>query len=61
MGSMVSAELRQDVLDATLHCLYGDRESIGNLLVRLPLGNEPEDIDFTVREGVVCRVFGDSL
>jgi hypothetical protein len=26
-----------------------------------PLGNEPEDIDFTVREGVLYRVFGNSL
>jgi hypothetical protein len=31
------------------------------LLVPLSLGNEPKDIDFPVGEGVIGRVFGDSL
>jgi hypothetical protein len=34
---------------------------IGDLFVRLSLGDEPQDVDFAFREGVVRRVFGDSL
>ena len=43
------ADLRVDVLDVVGDRLGGDHEAPGGLLVRHPLGEQPEDLDLARR------------
>jgi hypothetical protein len=44
-GAARSADLRVDVLDVVASGLWRDHETLGDLLVRQPASDEPEDLD----------------
>ena len=47
MGSVVSAQFGEDVLDSALDGFFGDRELIRNLFIRIPRRNQAQHTDFT--------------
>src|SRR5438046_2652868 len=50
LGAVVHRELAQDARHVVLHRLLGDREGVGDLLVRHPLGDVVEDLDLSRRQ-----------
>src|SRR5262249_816635 len=50
------SELGQDVLDAAFHGVFRDLELVGDLLVRVPRGDQLQDVDFRLRKGIVGGV-----
>ena len=58
MGAVVGAQLGEDIPDAPLDGLFGYGQLIGDLLVRVPGGNQPQDVNFRFGQGVVGGVFG---
>ena len=58
VGSVVGAQLRKDVLDSALDGLLADRELIGNLLVGIAGGNQPQDVDFPRGQCLIGGMFG---
>jgi len=49
LSSVVGAQLREDTLHSPLDGFFGDRELIGNLLIRISGGNQPQHVDFCGR------------
>src|SRR4029450_8372719 len=56
VGAVVGAQLREDIPHATLDGFFSDRQQIGNLLVRVPSGNQPQDVNsaFVMASSVAC-------
>src|SRR5215471_9923388 len=59
MGPVVSAKLREDVAHVRSNGGLANKQLIGNLLIAISRGNQPEYIDFTLRQGVIRGVFGE--
>ncbi len=56
MGAVVCAKFGEYVLDVALDCLLGNRKLIGDKLVCISGANQPDDIDFSCRQGAINRV-----
>src|SRR5215213_7278118 len=49
-GTGGDADLGEDVPDVVLHGPLAEEQLVGDLLVRQPLGEEPQDLTFSLRE-----------
>jgi len=52
LGAVAHPQLAQDVGDVVLDRAFGDVEGSGDLAVGLALGDETQDVQFTVGEGL---------
>src|SRR5436190_1749471 len=63
MGAVVSAKLGEYIRDVTLDCILCNEKPNGDLFVRVPCRDQPENIDLTRRQvlvpGMLCQVGGD--
>src|SRR5271165_1724476 len=46
VGSIVCAQFGEDALNVALHRFFRDRKLSADLLVRVPGGDQPENVDF---------------
>src|SRR6267142_3403754 len=54
-GDLVDAELDHEVAPVGLRCLLGDSQNLGNLLRRLALGDELQDLPLSDGEKVLWK------
>ena len=61
LGSVVSAQLGQDVLDSPFDSFFSDRQLICNLLIGVSGGDQPKHADFGRRQRIIRRMLGDLI
>jgi hypothetical protein len=56
VGSVICPELLQDVLHAALDRFFRDRQLRGDFLVRIPAGDQPQEVDLARGEEFLACV-----
>ena len=56
---IIGVKFRQNALDSPFYGVFRNTKLIGNLLVRVPVGDQAQHSDFCRREGLIAHVLGD--
>ena len=59
VGPVIGVQFGEDVLDVALHGFFGERQLRGDLLVRIPAGDQSQYVDFSRGQSVIGGVLGD--
>src|SRR5262249_39996011 len=54
LGAITCAQLLHKVFDVHLHCLFGDKELLGDVALAITARNLVEDFNLAYREGLVA-------
>jgi hypothetical protein len=59
VGPIVGVQFSQNVFDVAFHSFFGDGELGGDLFIRIPTGNQPQNLNFPSGQGSIGGMLGE--